>query len=109
MNAAVQQFCFQGILQVVANVALAHGYTDGQWHHVALRLLTVIGGKGVLDHAHLGAVAVGDDHLMAIFNEISDGLGGVLHRGHLFGEALAQGVTAQGDDNAFGHSAFTSQ
>ena len=47
---------------------------------------------------------VGDDHLAAFLDEVHDGLGRVLHGGHLLRQVVAQGVAAQGDDDAFTHS-----
>ncbi|CDC70214.1 unknown [Oscillibacter sp. CAG:155] len=71
-------------------------------------VLTGEGGHGGIDHAHLRAVAVGHNHLMALFNEIHNGPGSMLHGGHLFRQILAQSVAAQSDDNAFTHSGDTS-
>ena len=93
-----------GDLQIVADVALAHGAADGQGAEgILVRLLLVQGGHGLLDHAHLGAVAVGDDHLVALRRQIHDGLGGVAHRLPLLLIVIPQGVAAQGDDNSFSH------
>ena len=66
------------------------------------------GGHGGIDHAHLGAVAVGHHHLVPFFDEIYDGPGGMLHGSHLFRQILAQSVAAQSDDNAFTHCGDTS-
>ncbi|MPN61674.1 hypothetical protein SDC9_209416 [bioreactor metagenome] len=57
-------------------------------------------GHGQVDHAHLGAVAVGDHNLMALLNEVNDGFCGVLHSDHLLGQIVAQGIAAQCKHNA---------
>ena len=67
-------------------------------------VLTGEGGHGDVDHAHLGAVAVGHHHFVALFDQIGDGLGRVLHGGHLFRQVVAQGVAAQSDDDPFAHN-----
>ena len=63
-----------------------------------------IGGEGILDHAHLGAVAVGHRYRVPGFYQIRNGLGGLLYRQHLFRQIFAQRVAAQGDDDSFTHT-----
>ena len=103
LKAPVQQFLLQSILQVIADIALAHGHAHGKGHHVGGGLLLAVGGKGVLDHAHLGAVAMGDDHLVPGLDQIGNGAGGLLHGLHLLRQVLSQGIAAQGDDDSFTH------
>ena len=62
------------------------------------------GGHGGVDHAHLGAIAVGHHHLMALLDQIHDGLGRVTDGGHLLRQIVPQRVAAQGDDDAFTHN-----
>ena len=104
LNVPVQQLLPQGVLEVIADVALAHGNAHGQG---AGNVLLGVGagelGHGLLDHAHLGAVAVGHDHLVAALDQISDGPGGLLHRRHLLRQIIAQGVAAQSHYNTFTH------
>ena len=54
-----------------------------------------VGGEGILDHAHLGAVAVGYHHRVPGFYQIRNGLGGLLYRQHLFRQIFAQRVAAR--------------
>ena len=91
------------VLQIVADVALTHGYAHGKGHDVALGLLLVVSGKRVLDHADLRAVAVRDDDLMAVFDQVCDGAGRRLDSLHLLFEIFAQSVAAQSDHNSFSH------
>ena len=103
-DAPVQQLLPQGVLQVVADVTLAHGHAHGQGTGDVL--VGVRAGQlrhGLLDHAHLGAVAVGDDHLVALLNQVHNGPGRLLHGDHLLRQIVAQGVAAEGDDNSFTH------
>ena len=110
LDAAAEHLLPQRVLQIVADVALAHGHADGQRAgNVFFRVGAGQLGHGVLDHAHLGAVAVGNDHLMALFNQIHDGAGGLAHRNHLLRQIVAQRVAAQGDDDSFSHSSYTSK
>jgi len=71
------------VLQIVADVALTHGYAHGKGHDVALGLLLVVSGKRVLDHADLRAVAVRDDDLVTVLDQVCDGAGRRLDSLHL--------------------------
>ena len=107
-DAAALHLLAQGVLQVVADVALAHGATDGQRaRDVLLRVGAGELGHGVGNHAHLRAVAVDDDDLVALLDEVNDGAGGVLDRLHLLRKVLAKGVSAEGDDDALAHGAIS--
>ena len=91
------------VLQIVADVALTHGYAHGKGHDVALGLLLVVSGKRVLDHADLRAVAVRDDDLVAVFDQVCDGAGRRLDSLHLSSRFFAQSVAAQSNHNSFSH------
>ena len=101
--AAVKLFA-DDVLQIIADVALTHGHAHRKRHDVTLGLLLVVGGEGVLDHANLRAVAVGDDDLVAVLNEVGDGLGRHMDGIHLLMQILAKGVAAQRNDDTFSHS-----
>ena len=105
LKATIQKLLLQGVLQIVADIALTHGHAHGQGHHIGGRLLPAVGGEGILDHAHLGAVAVGYRYRVPGFYQIRNGLGGLLYRQHLFRQIFAQRVAAQGDDDSFTHTA----
>ena len=92
------------VLQIIADIALAHGHAHRKRHDVTLGLLLVVGGEGVLDHANLRAVAVGDDDLVAVLNEVGDGFGRHMDGIHLLMQILAKGVAAQRNDDTFSHS-----
>ena len=47
---------------------------------------------------------MGDDHLVALSDEVHDGLGGVAHQSQLLGGGIAQSVAAQSDDDTLAHS-----
>ncbi len=104
LDIPVQQLLPQGVLEVIADVALAHGNAHGQG---AGDILFRIGagelGHGLLDHAHLGAVSVGHDHLVATLDQVGDGPGGLLYRRHLLRQVIAQGIAAQGHYDTFTH------
>ena len=109
LDAAVQQFFPQRVLQVITDVALAHGHAYGQrTGNVLLRLGAGQLGHGLLDHAHLGAVSVGDDDLMSFFNQVDDGFGSLLYGDHLLREIAAQSIAAQRDHNTLTHEKNTS-
>ena len=102
-EAAAVELLADHVLQIVADVALAHGHAHGKGHDVALGLLLVEGGKRILDHADLRAVAMGNDDLVAVFDQVCDGAGRRLDGLHLFFEIFAQSVAAQSDHNSFSH------
>ena len=104
LKATIQKLLLQSILQIIADIALTHGHAHGQGHHIGRGFLLAIGGEGILDHAHLGAVAVGYHHRVPGFYQIRNGLGGLLYRQHLFRQIFAQRVAAQGDDDSFTHT-----
>ena len=106
-TAAVELFA-DHVLQIVADVALAHGHAHGKRHDVALGLLLVVGRERVLDHADLRAVAVGDDELVALRDEVDDGLCGLGDEGELLVGGVAEGVAAEGDDDSFAHDDYLS-
>ena len=99
-DAAALHLVQDGLRQLVADVALAHGAALGKRH--GRRLAVVRGGvvEGVVDHAHLRAVAVGDHHVDALGHHVHNVLGGVLHQFQLFLGRVAQGVAAQCYDDA---------
>ena len=107
-HAPRRQLVADGVLQVVANVALAHGPALGEGHVGLDGLRLGGGGEAQVDHAHLGAVAVGDDHLVALGDEIHDGLRGLRDQRELLVGGAAQGVAAQSDDDAFTHFGYSS-
>ena len=101
---ALVHLAADALLQVVADVALGHGAGLGEGH---VRGLVVVGrrvGEGVVDHADLRAVAVGDDDVGAVLDHVHDVLGGVPHERKLLLRGVAEGVAAEGDDNTIGLS-----
>ena len=52
------------------------------------------GQHGVVDDAHLGAVAVGDDDLVPLGDQVDDGAGGDLNGVGLLMQGAAQRVAA---------------
>ena len=104
IDPAVQHLLAQGVLQVVADVALAHGNADRER---ARDVLLGVGsrelGHGLLDHAHLRAVAVRHHDLVALLDEVHDRARRVLDRLHLLRQVVAQGVATEGDDDSLRH------
>ena len=89
------------LLQVIADVALAHGTALGQVH--LRRPDGVVGrGEGVLDHADLRAVAMGDDDLVALFDEAEERVGSIVHALNLLRGRIAQRIAAECDDDTVG-------
>ena len=104
MDAAGVQLGLDGLLQVIADVALGHGAALGERHIRGVAAL--VGGKlhGQVDHAHLGAVAVADDDLVAFFHQVHDGLGGLLHQLQLLFGGISKGVAPQRHYDSLTHS-----
>ena len=99
---ALGQGVVQALLDVVADIPLAHGTADVKGHgghHV-------LGGlAGQDDPAHLGTVAVDHRHFIAGAADVGDALAGVAHHFQLglgggFAVLGLQGVPAQGDDDS---------
>ena len=85
-----------GLGELVADVALAHGARLGEGHLGGLAVVGARVGEGVVDHAHLGAVAVGHDDVDALGHHVHDVLRGVLHQLVLLLGGVAKGVAAKG-------------
>ena len=62
------------------------------------------GQHGVVDDAHLRAVAVGHDDLVSLGDQVYDGLGGDLYGVGLLVQSAAQSVAAQCDNDFLRHS-----
>ena len=107
VHAAGGELVADGVLQVVADIALAHRAALGEGH-VGLDGLGLGGGHAEVDHADLRAVAVGDDDLVALRDQVDDGLGGLGDKGELLVGGVAQRVAAQGDDDSFAHDDYLS-
>ena len=104
LDAPVEELLPQRVLQVVADIALAHRHADRQRaRDVALGVGAHQLRHGVLDHAHLRAVPVHDDDLVPRLDQVRDRRGGLLHRDHLLRQIVAQGVAAEGEDYSFAH------
>ena len=98
---ALVHLATNALLQVIANVALGHGAALGQ-RHLGGADGVVGSGEGVLDHADLRAVAVGDDDLVALLDEAEEGVGGVAHGLDLLDGIVAESVATEGDDDTIG-------
>ena len=93
-----------GLLQVVADVALGHGAALGQVHARDLGVGLVGVGEGLLDHADLRAVAVGDDDLVALLDDLEQRGGSLADATDLLLGGVAECVAAECDDDAVGLS-----
>ena len=60
------------------------------------------GSEGVLNHADLRAVAVGDDDLVALLDEPEQRMGGIVHALNLLRGRIAQRIAAERDDDTVG-------
>ena len=103
--AAGGELVADGVLEVIADVALAHGAALGEGHIGLDGLGLGGGGHAEVDHADLGTVAVSDDDLVALRDQIDDGLCGLGDEGELLVGGVAQRVAAQGDHD-FSHNTF---
>ena len=98
------QLAQDGLGQVIADVALAHSAAFGEGHGRNLGAFGLAGDvEGVVDHADLRAVAVGDDDLVALRDQVDDGLGGLGDESELLIRGVAQRVAAERNDDAFTH------
>ena len=88
---------------MVADIALAHRAALGEGHVGLDGPRLGGGGHAEVDHADLRAVAVGDDDLVALRDQIDDGLGGLGDEGELLIRGVAQCVATQGDGDSLAH------
>ena len=98
----------QSLLDVIADVALAHGAANIERHRRHYILGSLAGEQNTTD---LGAITVDNGHLIAIGAQLCDILAGLLNDfqlclcsgGTVFG---LQGVAAQSDDNLLAQNKF---
>ena len=102
-HAAGGELVADGVLEVIADVALAHGAALGEGHIGLDGLGLGGGGHAEVDHADLGTVAVSDDDLVALRDQVDDGLGGLGDESELLIGGVAQRVAAERNDDAFTH------
>ena len=103
VHLAARKLVADGVLQMIADVALAHRATLGEGHIGLDGLGLGSSGHTEVDHTNLRAVAVGDDNLVALRDQIDDGLGGLGDEGELLVGGVAEGVAAERNDDAFTH------
>ena len=109
VDAAVEHLLTECVLQVITDVSLTHGAADGQGRAVLGGIFMHQRQHGVVNDAYLGAVAVGNDDLMAGGDQIHDSLGSNLYGVCLLMKRAAQSVAAQSDDDFLAHSVNTSK
>ena len=99
---ALVHLAADALLQVITNVALGHGAALGQ-RHLGGTDGIVGSGEGVLDHADLRAVAVGDDDLVALPRSGREERERCCSRpSDLPNGVVAEGVAAKGNDDTIG-------
>ena len=72
INAAGQKFRAESVLQVVADVALAHGRADRERRRRVALVVRRKLGECAVNHADLGGVGVGNGDLPAFLDKICD-------------------------------------
>jgi len=78
-DAPAEQLCFQGILNIVTDITLAHGaaHAHGGWGIVNIKTAKLR--HGLVDHTDLRPVAVGDGQLVVSLHQICKSFGGNLN------------------------------
>ena len=74
-----KQLSLQGILDIIANIALAHGAADAHGCRSVINVDTAQLSHGLVDHADLRSVAVGDRKLVISLDQVSQCFGGDLY------------------------------
>ena len=98
---AVQKLFAERVLQVIADVSLAHGNAYGEGSVGLLQIFMGQCDHGIVDHADLGAVSVGYYDFTAVFDQIYDCLSGNLYCCHLLRQSISKSISAKCDDNSF--------
>ena len=93
---------------MIADVTLGHGAALGEGHISLDSAGFRSGGQTQIDHTDLGAVAVSDDDLVALGNQVNNRLGRIADQLQLLGSGVAQGVAAQSDHDFLAHFFYTS-
>ena len=106
LDAAALQLLLNGLLQMVADIALRHGAALGERHE--RRSAALVGGElhRQIDHADLRAVAVADDDFVALLYEVNDRAGGIADKFELLLGGLAKSISPESDNNSFSHSSI---
>ena len=97
-DAARFEFVLNAVLQMVADIPLAHRAALRERHIRLDRLGVCRGGHRKVDHADLRTVAVRNHDLIARLDEVDDGLCSLGDELELFIRRVAQRVSAEGDD-----------
>ena len=105
VDPAVQHFLPHSVLQIIADVSLAHRHADRQRaRNILLRIRPGQLHHRVLDHPDLRSVSVADHDFMTVFNQVHNRLCCNLHSLHLFRQITAQSVPTQSNDNSLSHT-----
>ena len=103
-DSTVPHFFPQGILQIITDVPLTHGHTDRQWTGgVFLGVAPCKLRHCVLNQANLWSIAVGDNNLMTLFNQIHNCFCGVSDSDQLLLQIVAQSVSTQRNYDTLSH------
>ena len=89
------------VLKVIANVSLAHSYTDRE-RSVWLCLIFV--GKrshSVVDHTYLWSISVNHNYLVTFLNKVAERLCSRFYCYHLFWKCISKCVAAKGNHDTF--------
>ncbi len=78
-NAPTKQLCAQGVLYVISHIPLTHGGADAHRSRCVVDIDPAQLGHGFVDHADLGAVAVGDGKLVPGFHQVCQRPGSDFH------------------------------
>ena len=99
-HTAAVQLLAEPVLQIVADIPLAHGDAHRKRHEIAVDVTAVVFREGLLYKPHLRPVAVGNDHLMPVLDKIRDDAGGVFYSLHLFRQVFSERVASECDDDS---------
>ena len=102
-DAPNSQFATNCLLKMIADISLRHCAAFGKRHQ--RRSATVVGRvfKGEIDHSHLRAIAVSDDHIVAFLDEIDNSGSRGFHQPQLLIGRLAKGIAAKSDNKTLFH------
>ncbi len=100
--APLHQLRPDGVLEIIADHALAHGRADRKRRFCIL--LTVVGAQvlhGRMDHAHLQGIGEDNGDLIAGLHEVTDHHRSPAHCLQLLRQAEAQTLVTEGNDHSF--------
>ena len=101
VDATVEKFFTNGVLQVISDITLAHGRADRYGCEGVIRVLLSEFVHSSMDHTHLWGITVGNNNLAISLYKICNSFCGAFYCVLLLGKGSTQRFVPEGNDNFF--------